>query len=157
MKKLLIIPVLTIIILSLGCKRNDKQTVQQDNSAIDTLHQEYQEDQAGGEEVTGKLVLDNGNKWQSNPETTEGIHKMQALVDAYLSKGSNDNKMLSENLDKEFNTVIQKCTMTGKAHDQLHLFLLPLKDKFNKLKENQDVSAVKEIQSYLNDYENYFQ
>jgi hypothetical protein len=158
MKKNVLLSLLTMVFIALGCKKNDPQNAELNNSAKDSIHQADQEDKVEGkEEVAGKLVLNNGNKWQSNPETTEGIHKMQAFTDEYLRKGSTDNKILSEKLEKEFTVIIQKCTMSGMAHDQLHLFLLPLKAKIDNLKETQEDIAVKEIQSDLNNYDSYFQ
>lgn len=158
MKKVVILLVMSIIIFSLGCGGNDKQNVQKENTATEAVHKNQQVSKEGEEEeVAGKLVLNNGNKWQANPETTKGIQKMQALVDNYLNAGDADNKKLSENLETEFTTILQNCTMSGEAHAQLHNFLLPLKGKIDKLKENQGIIAVKEIQSYLKNFTNYFQ
>lgn len=82
---------------------------------------------------------------------------MQALVNKHLNAGDVNNKKLSENLEKEFTTTLQNCTMSGEAHAQLHNFLLPLKGKIDTLKKNQEIIAVKEIQSYLKNFINYFQ
>ena len=50
-----------------------------------------------------------------------------------------DSKKLSESLEQEFTIILQKCTMTGVAHEQLHNFLLPFRKKryFEKLKRNE--------------------
>ena len=82
---------------------------------------------------------------------------MLTLVNGYLSKGDSDSKALGGNLEKEFTTILQKCTMNGEAHTQLHNYLLPLKGKIDKLKDNPDFKSLKDIQSYLNDFKNYFQ
>ena len=150
--------VLTIILLSFGCSGNNIQNVQQGNSPLDTVHQKQPESIASEEqEVAGKLVLNNGKKWQANTESTEGIQKILTLINGYLSKGDTDSKALSENLEKEFTTILQKCTMNGEGHTQLHNYLLPLKYKIDKLKDNPGFKSLKDIQSYLNDYKNYFQ
>ena len=158
MKNLKIISALTIILLSFGCSSNNNQNALQDNSALDTVSHKQQESIASeGQEVAGKLFLNNNNKWQANTESTEGIQKMLTLINGYLSKGNSGSKALSENLEKEFTTILQKCTMRGEGHTQLHNYLLPLKDKIDKLKDNPDFKSLKDIQSYLNDYKNYFQ
>jgi hypothetical protein len=158
MKNLKIITILTIILLSFGCSGNNDQNAPPDNSALDTVHQKQHESIASEEqEVAGKLVLNNGNKWRANTESTEGIQKMLILINGYLSKGDTDNKALIENLEKEFTTILQKCSMNGEGHTQLHNYLLPLKGKIDKLKDNPDFKSLKDIQSYLNDYKNYFQ
>jgi hypothetical protein len=134
------------------------ETVAKRDTAVD-LNKEKGEHEAHSDEgeTAGKLVLDNGNKWQANAATTEGIQKMLTLVNEYLNKGDTDSKKLGERLDKEFTTILQECTMTGEAHEQLHNFLLPLKAKIEKLEETNSVEFVKEIQGYLNGYTQYFE
>ncbi|MDP1727426.1 MAG: hypothetical protein Q8M15_11635 [Bacteroidota bacterium] len=157
MKKLMI-PLLSLIILSAGCGGNVKQNTEQNNSAMDTLQQKHQEENAGEKaEAAGNIILNNGAKWQANAETTAGINKMLALVTGYLNNENSDIKALGQNLEKEFTDILQKCTMTGEAHNQLHNFLLPLKDKIEQLKEHQKTETVSEIQTYLNTYNTYFQ
>lgn len=153
------------IALLTACQNNSNQPVNQNDGAVtkqDTaanLKTEKHESEDNEEEgeTAGKLVLNNGNKWKANAETTEGIKKMMSVVNEYLKKGDTDSKILGESLEKEFTTVLQKCTMTGAAHEQLHNFLLPLKTKIEKLKEANNVESVKEIQAYLNNYNNYFE
>jgi hypothetical protein len=137
--------------------QNDGAVTKQDTAANLKTEKHESEDNEEEAERAGKLVLNNGNKWKANAETTEGIKKMMSLVNEYLKKGDTDSKKLGESLEKEFTTVLQKCTMTGEAHEQLHNFLLPLKAKIDKLKETNNVEFVNEIQTYLNNYNNYFE
>ncbi len=152
------IPLLSLIILSAGCGGNVKQNTEQNNSAMDTLQQKHAENSTGeNEEAAGNVTLNNGAKWQANAETTAGISNMLSLINAHLNNENSDLKTLAQNLEKEFTDILQKCTMTGEAHNQLHNFLLPLKDKIELLKQNQKIEAVNDIQSYLNTYNTYFQ
>ncbi|HRH65086.1 MAG TPA: hypothetical protein PLU53_02190 [Bacteroidia bacterium] len=155
MKIRLLIPVLAIAIVSFGCGSNDKQNPSSETTDTDTLHGEHATKTA--EEVAGKLSLDNGNKWQANSETTEGIQKMQKLVEEQSASASVDYTVLSENLEAEFGTILQKCTMQGDAHNQLHNFLLPLNEMIEKLKTKPGKETIKEIQDHLAVYPNYFQ
>ena len=158
MKKILIVPMLSILVLSAGCGRNDKQNQQSVSAPMDTLQQKHEGQNNEEEtETAGELVLNNGAKWQANIETTEGIQKMLSIVNEYLNKGDTDNKKLSGSLENEFTIIFQKCTMKGMAHEQLHNFLLPFKKSIEKLKESKQVEDVKEIQSYLNNYQNFFE
>jgi len=153
------------IALLTACQSNSNQPANQNDGAVtkqDTasnLKTEKHESEVKEEdgERAGKLGLNNGNKWKANAETTEGIKKMMNLVNEYLKKGDTDSQKLGESLEKEFTTVLQKCTMTGEAHEQLHNYLLPLKAKFDRLKETNNVESVNEIQTYLNNYNNYFE
>jgi hypothetical protein len=158
MKKIIIIASLSILIVSAGCGGNETQNAQPGNAAIDSLQQKHESENNGEKtETAGKLILNNGAKWRANTATIEGIQKMQSMVNDYLKNGNTDNKTLSGRLEKEFTSILLKCTMTGVAHEQLHNFLLPLKEKIGKLKEMKNVEAVKDIQSYLNNFYNYFE
>lgn len=157
MKKFIFIPFLPFLILFTGCGESNTKSKQPINAEMDTLQKKKEIENKGEEaETSGKLVLNNGVKWQANAATTEGIQKMQTMVNDYLNKNDTDNNKLSENLEKELTIILQKCTMTGTAHEQLHSFLLPLKENMKKLKDSKQTEKVKEIQTYLNTYNNYF-
>lgn len=111
----------------------------------------------GHEHGTTPVTLNNGVKWAANPETTKGIQNMSELIDTYVSSNSGDHAKLSDDLSKEFDSILQQCTMSGEAHDQLHNYLMPLKEKIDKLAEDGSNAKIKDIQSYLDDYSTYFQ
>jgi hypothetical protein len=149
-----------VLLLTAGCG-NNKQNTPVGNASTDSIQQpgtpEDAKEKEEGEEAAGKLMLNNGEKWKANPETTEGIKNLQQLVDGYLKTENSDIKALAGKMESEFTTILQKCTMTGEAHAQLHNFLLPLRDKIAGLKENPSNDAVKDIQAYLDNFKNYFQ
>ena len=75
------------------------------------------------------VALNDGKKWPANAETTEGIQKMTNLLEALPETATTDNiNKLKKELETEFATILQKCTMTGEAHNQLHNYLLPMKE-----------------------------
>lgn len=83
---------------------------------------------------------------------------MQKLVDDHLAgTDKGDVAGLTGNLEKEFSGILEKCTMKGEAHEQLHNYLLPLKSKIEELKAHPETAKIKAVQSYLLEYENYFQ
>ncbi len=47
--------------------------------------------------------------------------------------------------------------MKGESHNQLHNFLLPLKEQLEKLEKQGDVTTIEGIKSYLSTYNTYFQ
>lgn len=79
---------------------------------------------------TGVLELNDGKKWQANPETIEGILNMQGIVNNFLENNGTDYHQIKIQLEEEFTAIFKKCIMTGKAHDQLHNFLFPMKEYF---------------------------
>ena len=136
---------------SQGDKQN--QTVQE---SIETPAEPADDEHDNAQTVQ----LNNGEKWQANPETTQGIAAMQQLVSSFsTTPAAEDYKQLKEKLETEFKTIFQKCTMTGESHNQLHNYLLPLKDLIEDLGSgNPEASkkALNEIQMHLTKYGMYF-
>lgn len=104
------------------------------------------------EEVSG-LHLNQGAKWEANPETTQGITTMINHVEDFKRTGSAEYATLKTTLDSDFKIIFQKCTMKGEAHDQLHAYLMPLKKELDKLSD----SNIDSVSRYLQRYSMYFQ
>ncbi|MBP8822548.1 MAG: hypothetical protein KBH07_02755 [Flavobacteriales bacterium] len=108
------------------------------------------------EETAGHAVqLDHGQTWSANPETTEGIAAMKALVDGY-NTASGNSALLKDSLVVEFKDIFAKCTMTGEAHDQLHNYLIPLKGMLDSLGTTPDAAKLGAMGNYLGTYHQYF-
>ncbi len=103
------------------------------------------------------VELDSGKKWKANPETITGINNMLALVQDGIA-GKAALSTLYKPLELEFKTIFYKCTMTGQSHNQLHNYLLSLKEHLEKFKEgNVSTQSLKEMQQYLLTFKNYFE
>jgi len=119
-----------------------------DNQAATTLNI-YEEPQ------WPPVELNNGVKWTANVETTQSIEIMINFLQQQDAKSSAAN--IKAELQNEFKLIFKNCTMTGEAHDQLHNYLLPLRDKINELNEENQKTAIPELQRYLKSYYTYFQ
>jgi hypothetical protein len=98
------------------------------------------------------VSLNQGEPWEANRETTEGINQMIGLITEFQLQSDEDYPTLKADLVSEFDTILQKCTMKGEAHNQLHHYLEPLKQELDRLSdENLD-----NVLSYLNTYPKYF-
>ncbi len=110
---------------------------------------------------TDEIKLDNGYKWQANPETTEGVDKMLSLVKSSDPKTVEDYHSLASKLNEDKNFVVKKCTMEGPSHDNLHIFLHPLIEKIEALNKvstkDEGAQVTKSIKENLDGYYNYFQ
>ena len=102
------------------------------------------------------VSLNDGQLWEANTETTQGIKNMQQLM-ADFSIDSGNSEELIVHLKDEFALIFKKCTMTGEAHEQLHNYLIPLKFKIESLSEGFTVEKTVDVKTYLDDYFNYFQ
>lgn len=152
MKRMFLISTMVFGLFMMGCTGNQSKV----DTESDVPHLETEGHKAGLIPLGDQVKLDNGEKWIANIETNEGIENMLARVKKEESKETPDYVMLKESIDKEFNVVLEKCTMTGESHDQLHNYLLPLKAKIDKLDPNSSKEAIEEIENYLLTYYDYF-
>jgi len=126
-------------------------------------HQEKKEMQIveNHEPTEDVVMLDNGNLWKANIETTVGINTMINRVDSFSENENVYNyKNLKDSLESDFTMIFQKCTMKGEAHNQLHNYLKPMIDHFEGLESdelNTCKSSFDELQQHLKLYENYFE
>lgn len=107
------------------------------------------------------LHLNNGEKWLTNPETSEGIERMLTIINNNMSENDLSQYVtMGKSLNTEMKTIFTECTMQGEGHDQLHLFLIPLVKQFRGLEEasSEDEAELvqKDILKYLNKYSDYF-
>jgi hypothetical protein len=110
-------------------------------------------------EIKEELRLNDGKKWIANKETIEGIENMSLSIDKF-----NKNEMISDSLLssllRNFNYIFDKCTMKGVAHDQLHLYMIPLKDFIQKIKNSEAEHIphhLEEMSKHLQNFSNYFE
>ena len=107
------------------------------------------------------MQLDEGAKWKANIETTEGVVKMQSLINTHTTVAIEDYHDLAGKLNEVKNTVVKECTMKGSSHDNLHIWLYPLVEKIGALSEVNTLAEAAEIKQSivenLNSYTNYFQ
>ena len=107
------------------------------------------------------MQLDEGAKWKANIETTEGVVKMQRLINTHATVAIEDYHELAGKLNEVKNKLVKECTMKGPSHDNLHIWLYPLVEKIGALSEVNTLAEAAEIKQSiadnLNSYTNYFQ
>tara|TARA_R110001583_G_scaffold179295_1_gene335862 strand:+ start:140 stop:601 length:462 start_codon:yes stop_codon:yes gene_type:complete len=143
---------LTVLFFTISCKNTpEKKPVQEQPQQTEEQHHNRVEE----------LKLNNGNLWEANAETTEGVNNMIVLLTNFSEKENIEAyATLKQNLEKEFGTIITKCTMKGEAHNQLHLFLMPMKELFNGLaSSNIDTckESFNELNKHLTNYARFFE
>ncbi|HBC03538.1 MAG: hypothetical protein CL528_10950 [Aequorivita sp.] len=159
----------TAIISALLISCNETKHKQESTDIVETTEGVHEHDMEEMAEEThalnnawvNEIKLDNGNKWEANLETTEGVDKMLNLVKSSAPKTVEDYHALASKLNEDKNVVVKKCTMEGPSHDNLHVFLHPLIEKIEALGKvsNTDEGAetLASIKENLEGYYNYFQ
>lgn len=163
MKKLLIITAIACISIAYGC--NDSVKSEKDET-INVPQQALPEPtESGHHHIEGDAIeLNNGAKWKVEGEMMKHIRNMESDVKVF-SKSNNKNLkdyiQQGSGLQKNINLLTSNCTMEGKAHDELHKWLLPyidLVDKLNKSKDDKEAQTTyKEIEKAFGIFNEYFE
>ena len=143
--KLQLVALYILLIFSFSCKKGNNKTIskimeEKEISVLDTL----------------SLKLNNGERWIVNEATQIGVTKMDSIIKSFNSNKSDNFIELGNNLSKQTSYIIKNCDMTGEAHDQLHVILVPMLDEIWVLKESNKVEdcreAVNELKSLIEAY-----
>ncbi len=149
-----VLPCILLFLLGCGHGAGDQGHAKQGHAKQETEHENH------GSQP--RLALDNGKKWQVDEHTRASAAKITELVDSSRPIHSvEDARALADALDKELDALVKGCTMTGPAHDQLHVFLVALFPRVEELKEKTDgrdlQSVGDEIGSLLEAYATHFE
>ena len=128
----LLLPVVLLVFVACNNQESKKEENHDDHQKSE-MNNEQIDNKENHEETAGKVRLDNGKKWKANPETITGINNMSTLVQNGI---------------------------TGKveSHNQLHNYLLPVKEQLDKLKAgSSDINTLEEMQEYLVTFKIYFE
>jgi hypothetical protein len=150
-----------------SCKDNKNQEGKTEMNTIEQpveVEKEHHNDEVSSvyeNAWTSEIVMNDGEKWEANAETNEGVKKMQNTIKIQTTNTMDDYHKLAEQLNDDKNYVIKNCTMKGASHDNLHVWLLPLMAKIDALSESkttEDASKIKQsIAENVNEYSTYFQ
>ncbi|MDG1333424.1 MAG: hypothetical protein P8P74_13895 [Crocinitomicaceae bacterium] len=83
------------------------------------------ENQIGTEENTYDIEIENNKKWVVIEDMMVHIQNMDDDIESTGNVEKLDFEGLWEKLDANINLLTSNCTMTGKAHDELHKWLIP--------------------------------
>lgn len=99
-------------------------------------------------------------RWKANPETTEGVNAMQAIVTRAKANVLTKTEARSE-LRMAFQEIFTRCTITGEAHEALHGFLMPTGALLDELAaastSEQSTAALSRLEAKLATYGDTFE
>lgn len=149
-----IISLLTFSLILIGCGNttNVKSKVQTKSAN----HKEHLHD-----EESEAIELNNGEKWKVDSNMIIHIRNMETDINSFIKVEQKDYKSLSEKLQSNIDLLTTNCTMKGKAHDELHKWLLPYIDMVKELSEAKDKTEASKqfenIQTSFTTFNQYFQ
>jgi hypothetical protein len=125
---------LSIALISLflfSCSNTSNEKSKQQTEAV--THEEHQ----NNVEVQ-TIELNNGEKWKVDANMIPHIRNMENDVISFAKVKQKDYKNLAKKLQSNIDLLTSNCTMKGKAHDELHKWLLPYIDLVKELSEAKD-------------------
>ena len=146
---------LTVISLFLfSCSKKKKKKSKQQTETV--THEEHQHN-----DEMQTIELNNGEKWKVDANMITHIRNMENDVISFAKVEQKDYKSLSEKLQSNIDLLTSNCTMKGKAHDELHKWLLPYIDLVKELSEAKDETEASKqfqnIQTSFTAFNQYFQ
>ncbi len=138
MKKRFAILTMVVIVVTYGC-HNTINKEDSGVSAVKPLESTNQGEQQHSESDT--IELNHGARWKVVAEMMQHIRNMES--DIYRFSETKHTKLsdftqIGSNLQKNIDLLTSNCTMEGKAHDELHKWLLPYIDKVDKLNKSKN-------------------
>ncbi len=107
------------------------------------------------------IELNNGEKWKVDANMITHIRNMENDIISFSTVEHKDYKSFAEKLQSNIDLLTSNCTMKGKAHDELHKWLLPYIDLVKELSAAKDeTEAAKQfenIQISFTTFNQYFQ
>lgn len=100
--------------------------------------------------ATSKIELDNGKKWKTNVEMHPFILEQEQLLDEFESD-KDDYKKLATDLKASNDKLIKSCTMKGKSHDVLHVWLTDHMKLMDDLSKTESPKEAERIVGHLED------
>jgi hypothetical protein len=132
-------------------------------SGEDRSHSDHHDDDSHSsvhsDNTIKDLRLNDGKKWKMDDHTRSSFDKMVVsfMNSDHKTMSGEDLKKAGSDLQAYIAELIKGCTMTGAAHDQLHVYLMgyiPAVDTLSKSGGTEDAFKVKH---YLEIYKNFFE
>ena len=132
---------LAVIVAGCGHNHGDKH----DHQAMESDAPHHHEEDAG------PLELNDGEKWEADEHTLSVVKDMKSETLDFEKAGKKDYQALADSLTIQLNTLIAGCTMEGKAHDELHKWLVPVTENIKDLKTAKESSAARSKVDKMNE------
>ncbi len=107
------------------------------------------------------LELNNGKKWVMAKPMMVHIQTLEKRVQDFERTPGGDDAVLAQEVQEDLGRLVTSCTMEGKAHDELHKWLMPLLGVSAEYAKATDPTVQKEKRQEIRDslqvFHSYFE
>lgn len=144
MKKYFAILTVVLIGITYGCNN----PVKEENSEVSNTQSASSKESEHQHSESDSIELNNGAKWKVVSEMMGHIRNMESDINRFAETQHTELKdftQLGASLQKNIDLLTSNCTMQGKAHDELHKWLLPYIDRVNELNKSENLNQAQGI------------
>lgn len=143
---------MALVAFSAGCPG------EHDHNAAPPEQTDHSHAQEGHE---SRLRLNAGKKWAMDEHTRAVFAKLRDAVSGESPASLQEVSALANSLDGHLKELVAGCTMTGEAHDQLHIFLTSFMPSVEAFAKESDLAKAREmhqgLQTAIIEYDRFFE
>lgn len=143
MKKLMIL-LLMATYGFVACNRSEHTSETTTPDSTQTTAKVESEEQHEHDHESEHPQLDNGKKWKVNDDMMVHVRNMEKDMKAFPSDKEKNHAGMADKLHANIDLLTSSCTMTGKAHDELHKWLVPFIEAVDAYSEIADPAKADE-------------
>ena len=146
MLKIKIALLATFSLLLFSCNTKSKE---EKITEMNTVEHQHSESEA--------IQLNNGEKWKVDDNMMRHIRNMEKDVVNFDKESGANYSLLAEKLKANIELLTSNCTMKGKAHDELHKWLVPFIELVDAFSKDKSANKLTEMKHSFLTFNQYFQ
>lgn len=146
MLKIKIVLLATIGLLLFSCNTKSKD---EKSTEIKTEEHQHSESET--------IQLNGAEKWKVDENMMLHIRNMEKDVTLFSKENEQNHSLLAVKLKANIDLLTSNCTMKGKAHDELHKWLVPYMELVDLFSKEKSVNQFTEIQHSFETFNQYFE
>ena len=133
-----------LVLFSCNTKSKEEKT-----NEMTTVEHQHSENEA--------IQLNDGEKWKVDDNMMRHIRNMEKDVVNFDKESGANYSLLAEKLKANIELLTSNCTMKGKAHDELHKWLVPFIELVDAFSKDKSANQYTEMKHSFLTFNQYFQ
>jgi len=133
-----------LVLFSCNTKSKEEKTTE-----MNTVEHQHSENEA--------IQLNDGEKWKVDDNMMRHIRNMEKDVIKFDKENRANYSLLAQKLKANIELLTSNCTMKGKAHDELHKWLVPFIELVDAFSKDKSANQYTEMKHSFLTFNQYFQ